>query len=111
MVITGRTVLKNMRFELEGASYYVDADDRAEFLKVVAKDSLRVTSEKRYRRKKFTHSVTIKKSSITGEDVANALVECEKNLRAQTTKDQDHCFFEGWCTIGDAEVVCNRWGS
>ena len=81
--------------------------------KIVAKDSLRVTSQKNYRGREVTHSVTIKKDFITGIDVADALVKCECILRKQTWADPDHCFFEGFLGArpGAEELICYRWGS
>jgi hypothetical protein len=112
MVITGTRVLGEMCFVLdEGCrSYTVEPEDKRMMNLIVATDKLRVTSKRVYH--EFTKSVDIKKAFITGHDVAAALVECERVIRAKKGADPDHSFFEGFlCRTGDEEVICYGWGS
>ena len=115
MVLTGTTVLRNMCFSLDFNEDYsirgfdVNPEDERAFNKIVAKDSLRISSVSA----DDHETVIIQKKFITGFDVAEALVECERVLRERTYPDPDHSFFEGFVSLraGSEEVVCMRWGS
>ncbi len=111
MGVTGTTVLREMSFILDDGcqSYTQDEEERVAMNKIVATEALRVTSLKTGELRK---SVDIRKEFITGHDVAEALLVCERNLRERTWPDPDHCFFEGFFAMkGDKEVVCMHWGS
>ena len=118
MCILGTTVLRNMSFSLTGQceGYEVYSDKgRVAMNKIVAKNTLRITTMKRlggvY---DVSKSIDLTKEFITGHDVANALVQCEKSLRSEYgINDPDHCFFEGFLRVepGSTELVCFRWGS
>ena len=104
-----------MGFELDGEGGYevFFEKDKTAMKKIVAKKSLRVTSEKRFRGKVVSQSINLKKAFITGKDVADAFVKCETILRKHIGKDTDHVFFEGFVSAraGDKEVKCSRWSS
>ena len=112
MVLTGTTVVENMSFEMDGdlKGYTCMEEERILMNKIVAKDSLRVTSQKN---KHVSKSILIQKPFITGHDAAKALVECERKLRKKyQIVDPDHVFFEGFCATEDNEgVICFRFGS
>ena len=113
MVVTNETILRDLYFHLNDdmQAYSVEEDDRAAMNQVVATESLKVTTEKC---EGVSESVTIRKEQITGTDVANALLACERKLRNfWGVYDPDHAFFEGFLGArnGDAEVLCWRWGS
>ena len=99
-----------MNFELEDGltSYFVMEEDRAAMTQVVAVRYLVVKS----RKGSESELVILRKVLITGTDVADALLECERRLRSRVGQDLDHTFFEGFTVqSGDVEVVCTRWGS
>ena len=120
MVVTNETILRDLYFHLNDdmQAYSVEEDDRAAMNQVVATESLKVTTAK-YTDFPNTYdtlseSVTIRKAQITGTDIADALLACERKLRNfWGVYDPDHAFFEGFLGArnGDAEVLCWRWGS
>lgn len=112
--VTGTTVLREMSFlpDDEFQSYSQDENEKRAMNKIVATEALRVTSLKTYKGEELRKSVDIRKEFITGHDVAEALLVCERYLRGRTWPDPDHCFFEGFLAeVGAKEVVCMRWGS
>ena len=118
MPLTGTKVVREMEFQLtftvQGVEGYdAPPEDSRQMNKIVAKDTLTVTSTKSYNGAVvLTESRILKKAFITGHDVARAIVECEKVLRGVSGADPDHCFFEGvFATRGAEEVICMRWGS
>ena len=114
MVVLGTRVLQETYFALNHDITDYECDDETSRMmnKIVAKDKIRVTTQKIIGGQEYSKSIDIVKKFITSHDIARGLVTVERDLRKITGNDPDHIFFEGWfCTVGDQELICMRFGS